>query len=238
MSARDLMRYSDLSQSPQIHSCFEIFSQMEVPVCIRNSHGEFVFSNSLFSEYIKGSEYEASFWFGKLPFELQCAILNKELDAQANPQMTVIKSVIIDDTFHWYILFQVIKSESESFIVWSFVKDLVFSGGSLRSIENTKLKIKDSLNPALVLEPGVYKTFCLYFSGFSHEFIAKLLGVGVGTSKNRISKSYSLMGIYGRDSMIIYLQSNSYLHGIQMYAFELINAQFSKSNNIPNIYKA
>ncbi|EJK1259033.1 hypothetical protein NKZ99_004234 [Salmonella enterica] len=232
MSARDLMRSSECSQSLEVQSCFNLYIQAEMPVCIRDSFGNFVFSNPLFSEYIKGSEYDASFWFSKIPLSLQHAILKKELDALANPQMAVIKSVIMDGNFHWYILFQVLRINSHNYIRWSFVKDVVFSGGSLRSIETARVRKRDSLNPALVLEPGVYKTFCLYFSGFSHEFSSRLLGVGLGTSKKRISKAYSLMGIDGRDEMIIYLQANSYLHGIQMYAFELIHTRFKYGKRV------
>ena len=69
MSARDLMRSSDSSQSQQEATRFKIFDNSEVPICIRNSSGVFVYSNHNFSNVIKGCEYDSAYWFEKLPLE-------------------------------------------------------------------------------------------------------------------------------------------------------------------------
>nr|WP_181368379.1 hypothetical protein [Klebsiella aerogenes]ANS55102.1 hypothetical protein [Klebsiella aerogenes] len=53
MSARDLMRSSDSSQSQQEATRFKIFDNSEIPICIRNSSGVFVYSNHNFSNVIK-----------------------------------------------------------------------------------------------------------------------------------------------------------------------------------------
>ncbi|MFK3915110.1 hypothetical protein ACI2JI_24005 [Enterobacter cancerogenus] len=225
MSARDLMRSSDSSQSQQEATRFKIFDNSEVPICIRNSSGVFVYSNHNFSNVIKGCEYDSAYWFEKLPLELKCALLEKEVDALANPDMAIIKSFVIEDYFYWCVLFQVVCIDSESYILWHFIRDVVFSqanGRDLNHIVNDVFEIK---NPALVLEPGVYQSFCLFFSGFTHDFISRLLSVTSGASKKRISKAYSIMEIDSKDDMILYLKTHSFLPSIHRYAFELINSK-------------
>lgn len=225
MSARDLMRSSDSSQSLQDASGFKLFDKSEVPICVRNSSGHFVYSNSAFSDVIKGSEYDAAYWFEKLPLELKCTLLEKEVDALASPDLAIIKSVMVDDYFYWCVLFRVIFVNSERYVTWCFIKDVVFDSENVRCLSHGLNHTYDVKNPALVLEPGVYQSFCLFFSGFTHEFIARLLSVTSGTSKNRISKSYSVMGVENKDDMILYLKVNSFLSGVHRYAFELIRAK-------------
>ncbi|WP_336819720.1 MULTISPECIES: hypothetical protein [unclassified Cedecea] len=227
MSARDLMRSSDSSQSQQEATGFKIFDNSEIPICIRNSSGVFVYSNHNFSNVIKGCEYDSAFWFEKLPLEIKCLLLESEVEALANADVAMIKSVIIEGSFYWCVLFQVIYINSEIFIAWSFLKDVVFSSLNSKCISYVAGDVSYLKNPALVLEPGVYQSFCLFFSGFSHEFISKLLCVTSGTSKNRISKSYSIMGVDNKDDMILYLKANSFLPSVHRYAFELISAKCS-----------
>ena len=203
MSARDLMRSSDSSQSQQEATRFKIFDNSEIPICIRNSSGVFVYSNHNFSNVIKGCEYDSAYWFEKLPLEIKCLLLESEVEALANADVAMIKSVIIEGSFYWCVLFQVIYINSEIFIAWSFLKDVVFSSLNSKYISYVAGDVNYLKNPALVLEPGVYQSFCLFFSGFSHEFISKLLCVTSGTSKNRISKSYSIMGVDNKDDMIL-----------------------------------
>ena len=225
MSARDLMRSSDSSQSQQEATRFKIFDNSEVPICIRNSSGVFVYSNHNFSNVIKGCEYDSAYWFEKLPLEIKCLLLESEVEALANADVAMIKSVIIEGSFYWCVLFQVIHINSEIFIAWSFLKDVVFSSLNSKYISYVAGDVNYLKNPALVLEPGVYQSFCLFFSGFSHEFISKLLCVTSGTSKNRISKSYSIMGVDNKDDMLLYLKANSFLPSVHRYAFELISAK-------------
>ena len=225
MSARDLMRSSDSSQSQQEATRFRIFDNSEIPICIRNSSGVFVYSNHNFSNVIKGCEYDSAYWFEKLPLEIKCLLLESEVEALANADVAMIKSVIIEGSFYWCVLFQVIYINSEIFIAWSFLKDVVFSSLNSKYISYVAGDVNYLKNPALVLEPGVYQSFCLFFSGFSHEFISKLLCVTSGTSKNRISKSYSIMGVDNKDDMILYLKANSFLPSVHRYAFELISAK-------------
>ena len=225
MSARDLMRSSDSSQSQQEATRFKIFDNSEVPICIRNSSGVFVYSNHNFSNVIKGCEYDSAYWFEKLPLEIKCLLLASEVEALANADVAMIKSVIIEGAFYWCVLFQVIHINSEIFIAWSFLKDVVFSSLNSKCISYAAGDVNYLKNPALVLEPGVYQSFCLFFSGFSHEFISKLLCVTSGTSKNRISKSYSIMGVDNKDDMLLYLKANSFLPSVHRYAFELISAK-------------
>ncbi|HIE1239986.1 TPA: hypothetical protein ACXJU5_004118 [Enterobacter ludwigii] len=225
MSARDLMRSSDSSQSQQEATRFKIFDNSEIPICIRNSSGVFVYSNHNFSNVIKGCEYDSAYWFEKLPLEIKCLLLESEVEALANADVAMIKSVIIEGSFYWCVLFQVIYINSEIFIAWSFLKDVVFSSLNSKYISYVAGDVNYLKNPALVLEPGVYQSFCLFFSGFSHEFISKLLCVTSGTSKNRISKSYSIMGVDNKDDMILYLKANSFLPSVHRYAFELISAK-------------
>ena len=225
MSARDLMRSSDSSQSQQEATRFRIFDNSEIPICIRNSSGVFVYSNHNFSNVIKGCEYDSAYWFEKLPLEIKCLLLESEVEALANADVAMIKSVIIEGSFYWCVLFQVIYINSEIFIAWSFLKDVVFSSLNSKYISYVAGDVNYLKNPALVLEPGVYQSFCLFFSGFSHEFISKLLCVTSGTSKNRISKSYSIMGVDNKDDMILYLKANSFLPSVHRYAFELIRAK-------------
>lgn len=227
MSARDLMRSSDSSQSQQEATRFKIFDNSEIPICIRNSSGVFVYSNHNFSNVIKGCEYDSAYWFEKLPLEIKCLLLESEVEALANADVAMIKSVIIEGSFYWCVLFQVIYINSEIFIAWSFLKDVVFSSLNSKYISIVAGDVNYLKNPALVLEPGVYQSFCLFFSGFSHEFISKLLCVTSGTSKNRISKSYSIMGVDNKDDMILYLKANSFLPSVHRYAFELISAKCS-----------
>lgn len=227
MSARDLMRSSDSSQSQQEATRFKIFDNSEVPICIRNSSGVFVYSNHNFSNVIKGCEYDSAYWFEKLPLEIKCLLLASEVEALANADVAMIKSVIIEGSFYWCVLFQVIHINSEIFIAWSFLKDVVFSSLNSKCISYAAGDVNYLKNPALVLEPGVYQSFCLFFSGFSHEFISKLLCVTSGTSKNRISKSYSIMGVDNKDDMLLYLKANSFLPSVHRYAFELISAKCS-----------
>ncbi|HDT2083209.1 hypothetical protein NDY21_24870 [Enterobacter roggenkampii] len=227
MSARDLMRSSDSSQSQQEATRFKIFDNSEIPICIRNSSGVFVYSNHNFSNVIKGCEYDSAYWFEKLPLEIKCLLLESEVEALANADVAMIKSVIIEGSFYWCVLFQVIYINSEIFIAWSFLKDVVFSSLNSKYISYVAGDVNYLKNPALVLEPGVYQSFCLFFSGFSHEFISKLLCVTSGTSKNRISKSYSIMGVDNKDDMILYLKANSFLPSVHRYAFELISAKCS-----------
>lgn len=225
MSARDSMRSSDSSQSQQEATRFKIFDNSEVPICIRNSSGVFVYSNHNFSNVIKGCEYDSAYWFEKLPLEIKCLLLASEVEALANADVAMIKSVIIEGSFYWCVLFQVIHINSEIFIAWSFLKDVVFSSLNSKCISYAAGDVNYLKNPALVLEPGVYQSFCLFFSGFSHEFISKLLCVTSGTSKNRISKSYSIMGVDNKDDMLLYLKANSFLPSVHRYAFELISAK-------------
>ena len=225
MSARDLMRSSDSSQSQQEATRFKIFDNSEIPICIRNSSGVFVYSNHNFSNVIKGCEYDSAYWFEKLPLEIKCLLLASEVEALANADVAMIKSVIIEGSFYWCVLFQVIYINSEIFIAWSFLKDVVFSSLNSKYISYVAGDVNYLKNPALVLEPGVYQSFCLFFSGFSHEFISKLLCVTSGTSKNRISKSYSIMGVDNKDDMLLYLKANSFLPSVHRYAFELISAK-------------
>ena len=225
MSARDLMRSSDSSQSQQEATRFKIFDNSEIPICIRNSSGVFVYSNHNFSNVIKGCEYDSAYWFEKLPLEIKCLLLASEVEALANADVAMIKSVIIEGSFYWCVLFQVIHINSEIFIAWSFLKDVVFSSLNSKCISYAAGDVNYLKNPALVLEPGVYQSFCLFFSGFSHEFISKLLCVTSGTSKNRISKSYSIMGVDNKDDMLLYLTANSFLLSVHRYAFELISAK-------------
>ncbi|RSB26232.1 hypothetical protein [Enterobacter cloacae] len=227
MSARDLMRSSDSSQSQQEATRFKIFDNSEIPICIRNSSGVFVYSNHNFSNVIKGCEYDSAYWFEKLPLEIKCLLLESEVEALANADVAMIKSVIIEGSFYWCVLFQVIYINSEIFIAWSFLKDVVFSSLNSKCISYVAGDVSYLKNPALLLEPGVYQSFCLFFSGFSHEFISRLLCVTSGTSKNRISKSYSIMGVDNKDDMILYLKANSFLPSVHRYAFELISAKCS-----------
>lgn len=152
-------------------------------------------------------------------------LLASEVEALANADVAMIKSVIIEGSFYWCVLFQVIHINSEIFIAWSFLKDVVFSSLNSKCISYAAGDVNYLKNPALVLEPGVYQSFCLFFSGFSHEFISKLLCVTSGTSKNRISKSYSIMGVDNKDDMLLYLKANSFLPSVHRYAFELISAK-------------
>lgn len=232
MSARDPIRsacpsQSD-SQSKLDFDIFSIFSHYETPVCIRDSKGFFVYSNEMFSEYIKGYEYDSAFWFDRLPVDLKCNLLMSELDALSDSKSVVLNNLIIDTSFHWYVFFQRISIHNVNFIVWVFIKDVFFNDQVMCKRITKDFIVKGVGNPALILEPGVYQNFCLYFSGFSHEFISNLLGVTLGTSKKRVSKAYALLGTSGRDEMILYLKVNSFLHGVQNYAFELIGLKYRK----------
>lgn len=163
MSARDLMRSSDSSQSQQEATRFKIFDNSEIPICIRNSSGVFVYSNHNFSNVIKGCEYDSAYWFEKLPLEIKCLLLASEVEALANADVAMIKSVIIEGSFYWCVLFQVIHINSEIFIAWSFLKDVVFSSLNSKCISYAAGDVNYLKNPALVLEPGVYQSFCLFF---------------------------------------------------------------------------
>lgn len=223
MSARDPILSSSARQSELTTDSYVFLSNLEYPLCLRNLDGEFVYTNSKFVEYIKGYEYSITEWFNRLPVETRCELLSCELGALASPNIGTFMNLDIEKSYQYCVLFYKIVIDGTEYATWSFFDKLLFKENGFYFGLKRKIKSLDSRNPAIVLEPPYYKVFCLYFSGFSHEFISSLLKVNVGTSKNRISKAYSIFGISGRDEMILYLKSNSYLHSVIDHAFYLIS---------------
>jgi len=226
MSARDPIRSSVISQSSLTENLFTIFTSTEMPVCIRDGNGNFIFNNSVFTEFIKGFEYSVDVWFKKLPMHIQLELLKCEIDLLSNSGSVVISKAFMEHSFDCYVLLQKITIGDRNFTAWLFLKKVLYSGEVLIPELNKFFRGREIKNPALTLEVNVYQTFCLYFSGFSHEFISGLLGVTRSASKKRISKAYTLLNINGKDEMLLFLRANSFLHDVHKYAFLIIREKF------------
>lgn len=222
MSAHDHMCSSESSQSELVDCNFSFYSHSENPICIRDTCGNFIYSNSMFSECIKGTEYDCQFWFNKLPIETRCALLARELDALSEPTIAVVKSFNMEDSFRWYVLYQVVRVNGNNVVVWLFMKNIVVVDSGNKTAKDIRLSHRTAIHPQSILQPQDYETFCLYFSGVTHQRISQLLGITVSASKKRISKTYQQMNIKGRSEMSSYLEANSFLQNIHVYAFEII----------------
>lgn len=225
MSARDPILSSSSRQSELMTDSYVFLSNLEYPICLRNLDGDFVYTNLKFIECIKGYEYSILEWFNRLPVETRCELLSCELDSLISPNVATFMNLYIEQSYQFCVLFNKVMIDGTEYISWSFFDKLLFKENSFFSGLKRKIKTLESRHPALVLEPPCYNVFCLYFSGFTHEFSSSLLGVNVGTSKNRISKAYSLFGISGKDEMILFLESNSYLKSVIDHAFSLISSR-------------
>jgi len=233
MSARDPILSSSSRQSELAADSSVLLSSLEYPLCLRSLNGDFVYSNMKFSECIKGFEYSISEWFERLPVETRCQMLSCELDALSSPNLATFMNLNVERIYQFSVLFNNVVVNKTMYISWSFFDKLIFKENNSYFRLGTKIKSLDKRNPAVILEPAYYKVFCLYFSGFTHDFISSLLKINVGTSKNRVSKAYSLIGIIGRDEMVLYLKTNSYFESVLDYAFHLISC-----NNESDILKA
>lgn len=222
MSARDPILSSSARQSELATDSYLFLSNLEYPLCLRSLDGEFLYSNPKFAECIKGYEYSIEDWFNRLPVETRCELLSCELDSLISPNIATFMNLDIEQSYKFCVLFYKIMIDSIEYVAWSFFDKLLFIESGFYSGLKRKIKSLESRHPAIVLEPPCYNVFCLYFSGFTHEFTSSLLRINVGTSKNRISKAYSLFGISGRDEMILFLKSNSYLQSVMDHAFNLI----------------
>lgn len=223
MCAMDRDHCPPASQSGSNVNYFHIFDSTATPVCVRSAHGNFVYSNLKFDEYIKGNEFSCEKWFGKLPIELQYNFVSSELSAFTDDNVAVTLKFFKDSTYEWHVLFEPYVFNGGMFVIWRFFKELI----PIELTLNHDVKIfpftKNAINPCLILEPGYMQVFSLYFSGFSHDFISSVLMVSTTTSKNRISKIYNKFGIYNRDSMLLYLHANKMYGRINEYALTLIN---------------
>lgn len=222
MSAHDHMCYSESSQSELAGCNFSIYSQSETPICIRDSNGNFVYSNAMFSECVKGTEYTSEFWFSKLDGDMQYILLARELETLANPLTASVIKVVIDGSYHWHVLFQVSRINGTDFIIWSFLNNVIVYKETMTASGIRLPSVLNVVHPALSLESQDYEAFCLFFSGLSHKCISKYLGITPATSRNRIARAYERIGLSDRDSMILYLNVNSFLPSIHAYASSLI----------------
>lgn len=237
MSARDPILSSSARQSELATDSYLFLSNLEYPLCLRSLDGEFLYSNPKFAECIKGYEYSIEDWFNRLPFETRCELLSCELNAFASSNVATYMHLEIDNSYLYSVLFYKIAVNGCECAAWSFFDKVLFNEGAFYPGLKKRINGTGFRNPALILEPSCYKVFCLYFSGLTHEFISSLLRINIGTSKNRISKAYTLLGISGRDEMILYLKSNSYLQSVMGYAFYLISL-YSEERIINAIKKA
>lgn len=226
MSARDPIRSSAISQSSLAENLFRIYSSSATPVCIRDGEGSFIYNNFVFTEFIKGFEYSVDIWFDKLPSYIRLELLKCEIDLLSISESIVLSKAFMEHSFDCYVLLQKITIDNHTFTAWHFVKKVLHSGEVSIPELNKVFRGREVKNPALTMEANVYQTFCLYFTGFSHEFISGLLGVTPSASKKRISKAYTLLNINSKDEMLLFLRANSFLDNVHKYAFLIIRDKF------------
>lgn len=226
MSARDPIRSSSARQSNLMRDHYLFLSAIDYPLCLRSAEGDFLYSNAKFTEDVKGYEYNEKAWFEKLPIHVQLELLKCELELLANSDCVVLSKVFIDHSFECSVLFLKTILEGRVFASWLFIKGVIYTDSMILPESKKRFRGKELVNPVLVLEPNVYQTFCLFFSGFSHDFIAGILGVSVNATKKRISKSYQILDIGSKDEMILYLRAGSYFQNIHDTAFRIINERF------------
>lgn len=228
MSATDRNHSQSSSQSESKLGHFKSFDFIQSPVCIRDAHGNFVYFNDKFKESIKGTQFSCERWFSLLPVELQYGFVSNELTAFNDRNIAATIEVIIEMHYHWYVLFESFTLNSQMYVVWRFFNKIMSSKVSANDGLKKIALGKNAIDPMAVLEPGYLQVFCLYFSGFSHEFISTVLGITTTTSKKRVSKIYSRFGVFNRDDMIVYMHSNQLYVRVNQFAIELIKNNVEK----------
>jgi len=226
MSARDRILSLCPRQSEMMRDNYLFLSSLDYPLCVRNSEGNFLYSNAKFSEDVKGHDYDEATWFSNLPAHIQLELLKCELEVLSSSNCVVLSKVFQDHSFECMVVFQKILHANVFCASWLFIKNVIYSDEINPSDSKNTFKGKPVRNPKLAFEPNVYHTFCLFFTCFSHEFIANILSVSVNATKKRISKCYQTLGIENKDEMILYLKAGGYLLGIHDTAFRIIRERF------------
>lgn len=226
MSARDPIPSFCPRQSEMMRDNSLFLSSLDYPLCLRSSEGHFLYSNAKFSEVVKGHEYNEDKWFNNLPTYIQLELLKCEIAILSSSDCIVLSKAFRDHSFECIVLFQKVLYEGIFCSSWSFIKNVVYSDEVSMADSKNTFKGKPVRNPILVFEPNVYHTFCLYFTCFTHEFIARILSVSVNTTKKRISKCYQTLGIENKDEMILYLKAGGYLQSINDHAFRIIRERY------------
>ncbi|MEZ2578090.1 hypothetical protein [Buttiauxella ferragutiae] len=226
MSARDPIRSACHSQSDPEDNPFHFFSLLshfKSPVCVRNSHGDFIYFNDEFSECIKGYEYNSKHWFSHLSIEQQLEFSSAELTSFMSSEAVVVLNFLIKTEYYWVVSFSSLHIGSEIYSVWNFYKRIDYKNETRVNSLSGFFSIKEKVDMSCIFKPGHWQVFCLYVSGFSHEFIGLLLNISPDTSKNRISKIHSSINIRSRDELIIYVISNDLHDQVKAYSLTLIN---------------
>lgn len=158
----------------------------------------------------------------KLDSDLQYTLLARGLDTLANPLTASVIKIVIDGGYHWHVLFQVSRISGTDLIIWSFLKNVIVYKETMTASGIRLPSVLKVVHPALSLESQDYEAFLLFFSGLSYKCISKYLGITPATSRSRIARAYERIGLSDRDSMILYLNVNSFLPSIHAYASSLI----------------
>ncbi|EKK5468607.1 conjugal transfer protein TrbJ [Escherichia coli] len=183
-----------------------------IPVCIRNTNGDFVSYNTKFSqEFIRTIDIKD--WFYSLPVQVATSFLREELDAMSLPSsMNKIQNVTIGDKI-WLVQFIPLTYGEVVHVLWLFFcetsnLDVDFNRKSLSNISNNR--ILEFRNKSTEMQ---WKVFILYSFGFCHESIASLLSITNGSSRNAISKAYRFFGIRSKKHLLTFFHTSG-MHGL------------------------
>lgn len=204
---------SQLNTERQIYLDQQFFVDVfPIPVCIRNTNGDFVSYNTKFSqEFIRTIDIKD--WFYSLPVQVATSFLKEELDAMSLPSsMNKIQNVTIGDKL-WLVQFVPLIYGEAVNVLWIFFcetsnLDVNFNRKLLSNITNNRiLEFKSKSTETQ------WKVFILYSFGFCHESIASLLSITNGSSRNAILEAYKFFGIRSKQHLLIFFHTSG-MHGL------------------------
>ncbi|EKB5322709.1 hypothetical protein OOL41_004733 [Salmonella enterica] len=201
----------------------EVVKHFHFPACIRNSSGNFLFSNPCFHEKFMPDYPAIESWFSCQSADFLKVTSQTEVDVFLNSDSHfIVEDVLINDDF-WSISFNLYNFPDQNYIVWSFNKSVkinyLFANNNSSSSLNYKIidDFRSSIHKSVK-----WHAFNLYSGGLSHACISSILNISEGTSKNYGSEFLDFFSKRDRDELIVSLYRSGQFYRLYNNISQLI----------------
>lgn len=172
------------------------------PICLRENSGEFLICNHSFTEKLLGN-FKLTEWLSTLDFETSYKLSALELEAHALEFGIVMEENINLRGAQWDFIITKLIIDGIVMTIWQFSK--IYRKVVLHNKFEPQLAAAIDRLKQLVqeLKESQRNNLTLYCLGASHNLIARLLNISIGTSKNRIKSIQDRLLIENKEELFI-----------------------------------
>lgn len=227
MCSKDRIENNNVSQLEFYQKLKSSINHSNHPACIRLRNGTIPVCNLQFtSEFLNSTPLES--WLDSIDISTSLILTSLDAEVYSSENQILMEENLSILGQRWDFIVERMDVGDNEFTVWKFCH---LRRGTSFSSDSSALfggKINTFKNSLMALSDIQLETLALYSFGASHQVIADVLNVSVGTSKNRINKITSILSAQSRDEMFYLIHASGIAFSLFRMLRDIVNKRVNR----------